>query len=950
MRVFQPFVRVLLAGAAFLAPVVAPAPAHADVTPRTASSRFALDMASTTLNNTTFLAVGANNKAYIYKQNPITLSWTLEATLAPASPTSEQLFGYSVAIRADTDGTILAAIGAPGKGVEAPSGNWLKSGSVYLFRRATNTTWSQEAELGATSGTATIANAGNFFGESVAISPNAQQLAVGASYDNTQGCGGAVPSGFSGALCAGAPHPEGEGDGEVTIFRKTTTGWTQLDRLADNIGTTFGQCIGRSVAYGNLPTEPNELLIGAPGRVDGLVNSGRVYVLRQGTSSTSAFTLLQTLTTSVSGSTMGAFGHDISVDEPNGRALIGAPRSTVGATTESGRAFVFKRTTGVWAVEANLLLPSLPNTTPSAHFGGSVSAVAGRFLVGTGRRGNGLSLDPNQVFGGVERAYLYRTQDNDSTWSLLSEVRHDLQSLPVAGDKFGASVCIGTMNTPSGYYMCVGLPLRDTPTTDQGAFSVFDCGNNKAMSGFLSTNGGMGWACGVRGARAFATAPFDTPNGVDSAGSAIVLGFDGTRWFTEASLTSASLPGAGSDFFGMSGTVVNDTTLLFGATGAMNGATRTGRLFRANKNTATGAWSLQSCAVPTGMGADAEFGCDVAGMMNSAGTEFFVAVGARSQDHSGRTDAGIVTIHKGSNLLSSTPFQTLTAPSPQNFDYYGNAVAMERYSDGTIDLWVSCPGRDGTTGTDSGSLFLYRLAPAGSSFTLVQADLRIQGAKAGDFIGGSSQQFDLRGNLLAVGGTRNFSATVPNSGVVGILQRSSTGVYSVRNSIAPSTPETLFGAAVATNGTQLVIGAPFANDSIQFPVRTGRHDLYSVSSTGVSTFVSSTFQLDRLADDGYGWSAAINTGTSPATFIGSFLETSGQSASCGTVYGFVGPANPCATDFDSDGNNGATDLAAILSAWGSDGSANPALDANNDGIVDAQDIAALLSNWGACEG
>lgn len=52
---------------------------------------------------------------------------------------------------------------------------------------------------------------------------------------------------------------------------------------------------------------------------------------------------------------------------------------------------------------------------------------------------------------------------------------------------------------------------------------------------------------------------------------------------------------------------------------------------------------------------------------------------------------------------------------------------------------------------------------------------------------------------------------------------------------------------------------------------------------------------------------------------------------------------PCPTDLDGDGQTASTDLAALLSAWGT-----PAADLTGDGNTDSADIAALLSAWGAC--
>jgi hypothetical protein len=56
----------------------------------------------------------------------------------------------------------------------------------------------------------------------------------------------------------------------------------------------------------------------------------------------------------------------------------------------------------------------------------------------------------------------------------------------------------------------------------------------------------------------------------------------------------------------------------------------------------------------------------------------------------------------------------------------------------------------------------------------------------------------------------------------------------------------------------------------------------------------------------------------------------------------------CPADLDGDGLVGAADLSALLSAWGSTGTAAGAADIDGDGSVGAADLAALLGAWGGC--
>ncbi len=51
----------------------------------------------------------------------------------------------------------------------------------------------------------------------------------------------------------------------------------------------------------------------------------------------------------------------------------------------------------------------------------------------------------------------------------------------------------------------------------------------------------------------------------------------------------------------------------------------------------------------------------------------------------------------------------------------------------------------------------------------------------------------------------------------------------------------------------------------------------------------------------------------------------------------------CVTDLDGDATTGASDLAALLSAWGTD-----SVDFDESGVCDAADLATLLASWGSC--
>ena len=58
--------------------------------------------------------------------------------------------------------------------------------------------------------------------------------------------------------------------------------------------------------------------------------------------------------------------------------------------------------------------------------------------------------------------------------------------------------------------------------------------------------------------------------------------------------------------------------------------------------------------------------------------------------------------------------------------------------------------------------------------------------------------------------------------------------------------------------------------------------------------------------------------------------------------------DPCPGDVTNNGVVNGTDLAAVLAAWGSDGSNKFDCDIDNDGVVGGGDLAFVLAGWGAC--
>jgi hypothetical protein len=87
-----------------------------------------------------------------------------------------------------------------------------------------------------------------------------------------------------------------------------------------------------------------------------------------------------------------------------------------------------------------------------------------------------------------------------------------------------------------------------------------------------------------------------------------------------------------------------------------------------------------------------------------------------------------------------------------------------------------------------------------------------------------------------------------------------------------------------------------------------------------------------------------NTGINPSGYlVARFGDTASAIYTIARINLDPGTA-PCPADFDNDGEVGASDLATLLGAWGTNGA-----DLDGDGDTGASDLAILLAAWGNCQ-
>ena len=220
--------------------------------------------------------------AYVFVQSGGT--WSEQAELTASDGFSDELFGTSVGVSGNT-----AIVGATRQTV----GMNVNQGAAYVFA-ASGGTWSQEAELTASEGTAY-----DYFGASVALSGN--------------------------TALVGAPL-----QGAAYVFEGTGTTWSEQAQLTPSDGTQSNQ-FGSSVAVSG-----STAVVGAYCQTVGSnVDQGAAYVFVQSGGTWSQ----QAELTASDGAAIDSFGASVGVSGTT--AVVGSASHTVGTNVNQGVAYVF---------------------------------------------------------------------------------------------------------------------------------------------------------------------------------------------------------------------------------------------------------------------------------------------------------------------------------------------------------------------------------------------------------------------------------------------------------------------------------------------------------------------------------------------------------------------------------------------------------------------------------
>ena len=263
-----------------------------------------------------------SGSAYVFVR--INGVWSEQQKLTASDGEAYDQFGWSVSIDGDT--ALIAAYG---------DGSY--SGSAYVYVRS-NGVWTEQAKLTASD----AATTSDYFGYSVAI--DGDTAVIGAYWDDDNG----------------------SNSGSAYVFVRSNGVWSEQQKLTASDGAA-GDYFGSSVAI-----DGDTVVIGAHWDDDNDYNSGSAYVYVRSNDVWSE----QAKLTASDGASRDFFGYSVAIDGDT--ALIGAYADNDNGAN-SGSAFMYVRSNGVWSEQAKL---TASDRAQYDDFGYSVSIDGDTAVIG----------------------------------------------------------------------------------------------------------------------------------------------------------------------------------------------------------------------------------------------------------------------------------------------------------------------------------------------------------------------------------------------------------------------------------------------------------------------------------------------------------------------------------------------------------------------------------------
>ena len=357
---------------------------------------------------------------------PVTIDpWLQKGKLSASDGKWNSLFGNSVSV--SHDGTLIS-VGAP----QSEVGKNVSQGAVYVFTKPTKG-WLATSQFTAKL-TTSDGNAGDLFGESVAISADGKTIVIGAPYVTIN---------------------KQAQQGAVYVYTVPATGtWTTTDiytaKLTASDGANYAW-LGSSVAFDGFSA-----VAGAYGAAVGSnFFQGAAYVFTEPSGGwTKTMTETAKLTAS-DGQAWDLFGYSVSAN--NGVAAIGAVQAAVGGQAAQGAAYVFVEPSGGWITETEAAKLSASDGQSDDQLGASIAVSSDATMVVSGAQAANVQGNAGQgaAYVFLEPAGGWSSSINETAKLTASDGNQD--------DYFGASV---SMNFNANTILA-GAPLAPYSNTQQ---------------------------------------------------------------------------------------------------------------------------------------------------------------------------------------------------------------------------------------------------------------------------------------------------------------------------------------------------------------------------------------------------------------------------------------------------------------------------------------------------
>jgi hypothetical protein len=368
------------------------------------------------------------------------------------------------------------------------------------------------------------------------------------------------------------------------------------------------------------------------------------------------------------------FGRSLAVE--GSTMIIGAPGEDDSGTYQSGAAYVFTRSGGVWTEETKLLAS---DKAPMDWFGWSVAVDGNTAIIGAYRED-----DSGKSNNGA--AYVFVR--SDGVWveqaKLLASDRGD-------GDRFGWSVAV------DGDTAVIGAYQDDSGTFNNGAAYVFTRSGGlwteqtKLLASDKAKRDAFGWSVAIDGDTVMVSAVEEDDGDTIDNGAVYVFTRAGGVWTEQAKLTASDK--ASGDLFGDS-VAIDDGTAIVGANKEDTGDTENnGAAYIFVR--ADGAWTEQAKLVASDTAPWDFFGWSVAVDSDTA------VIGAYLVDYGG---AAYVFARSGGNWTEQAKLKASDKQTAQ----FGYSVAVN----GDMAFVGASYYNDGDRPKGSGSAYTFKVLDA----------------------------------------------------------------------------------------------------------------------------------------------------------------------------------------------------------------------------------------------